>query len=61
MTGVVTAFKALSLDAQTEAYPQITAAFSVVHCMRWSPLQRYQSRSISVAVDVFVRVIVRRP
>jgi DNA-binding protein H-NS len=26
MTGIVTAFKALSLDAQTEAYPEITAA-----------------------------------
>jgi DNA-binding protein H-NS len=28
MTGIVAAFKALSLDAQTEAYPQITAAFN---------------------------------
>ncbi len=29
MTGIVTAFKALTLEAQTEAaYPQITAAFN---------------------------------
>lgn len=28
MTGIVAAFKALSLDAQTEAYPQITAVFN---------------------------------
>src|ERR1700738_824498 len=28
MTGIVTAFKALSRDAQTEAFPQITAAFN---------------------------------
>jgi hypothetical protein len=28
MTGIVAAFKALSLDAQTEAYPQSTAPFN---------------------------------
>jgi hypothetical protein len=28
MTGIVAAFKALSLDAKKEAYPQITAAFN---------------------------------
>jgi DNA-binding protein H-NS len=28
MTGIVTAFKALPLDAQTQAYPQITATFN---------------------------------
>jgi hypothetical protein len=28
MTGIVTASKALSLDAQSEAYPQITVAFN---------------------------------
>ena len=28
MTGVVAAFKALSLEAQTGAYPQITAVFN---------------------------------
>jgi hypothetical protein len=28
MTGIAMAFKALSLDVQTEAYPQITAAFN---------------------------------
>jgi hypothetical protein len=28
MTGIVATFKALTLEAQTEAYPQITAAFN---------------------------------
>ena len=28
MTGIVTAFKALSLDAQLQAYPEITAALN---------------------------------
>lgn len=31
MTGIVTAFKALSLDAQTEAYPHIIVAFNAAN------------------------------
>jgi hypothetical protein len=29
MTGIVTAFKALSLEAQLQAYPEITAVLNV--------------------------------
>jgi len=34
MTGIVAAFKGLSLDAQTKAYPQITAAFNAAKDVR---------------------------
>jgi DNA-binding protein H-NS len=39
MTGIVTALKALSLDAQTEAYPQITAAFNAAKDARRQQLE----------------------
>lgn len=39
MAGIVTAFKALSLDEQTEAYPQITAAFNTAKDARRQQLE----------------------
>lgn len=39
MTGIVTAFKALSLDAQTEAYPQITSVFNAAKDNRRQQLE----------------------
>jgi hypothetical protein len=40
MSGMVSAFKAFSLDAQTEAYPQITAAFNAAKDARRLQLKR---------------------
>jgi hypothetical protein len=47
MTGIVTAYKALSLEQQTEAYPQITAAFNAAKDLRRQELEAQIRRLVS--------------
>jgi hypothetical protein len=44
MTGIVTAFKALSLDAQTQAYPQITTVVNAAKDARRRQLEAETAR-----------------
>lgn len=58
MTGIVAALKTLSLDVQTEAYPQITAGFNAAKDARRQQLEA-EIRASAAGTEAYAAALKR--